>query len=81
MELNRVNGSFYSVNKCFFLTNTELTIKVEVIGTVIFGSINDGQPLDAKLRIMALLSELEKEMEEKFDRVCIQEPDFLRVHF
>lgn len=43
--------------------------------------INDGQPLDAKLRIMALLSELEKEMEEKFDRVCIQEPDFLRVHF
>uniref|UniRef100_K1QAS0 Zinc metalloproteinase nas-37 n=1 Tax=Magallana gigas TaxID=29159 RepID=K1QAS0_MAGGI len=30
--------------------------------------INDGQPLDAKLRIMALLSELEKEMEEKFDR-------------
>lgn len=30
--------------------------------------INDGQPLAAKLRIMALLSELEKEMEEKFDR-------------
>lgn len=41
--------------------------------------INDGQPLDAKLRIMALLSELEKEMEEKFDRVCIQEPDFLFI--
>lgn len=35
--------------------------------------INDGQPLAAKLRIMALLSELEKEMEEKFDRVCIQQ--------
>ncbi|XP_055998539.1 zinc metalloproteinase dpy-31-like [Ostrea edulis] len=30
--------------------------------------INDGQTLEAKLRIMELLSELEKEMEEKFDR-------------
>ncbi|XP_062566916.1 zinc metalloproteinase dpy-31-like [Saccostrea cucullata] len=30
--------------------------------------INDGQSLDAKLKIMRLLSELEKEMEEKFQR-------------
>lgn len=37
MEFNRVNVSFYLVNKCFFFINIELIIKVEVIGIVIFG--------------------------------------------